>query len=232
MVEDLKKSLKIISEKEKKEQQAKFSLLISQIDPHFIYNTINSINYLARRGRSEDVVTVNSALIAILQDRLRVNDIQITDSVRNEKKVIEQYIVIERYMYEGELSLVWEIEEGLMDAQIPKNMIQPLVENALFHGLIDEESGDLNGEIRIRIRSRDQDIVVEVRDNGLGMDEKKLHQVQNETYRPEDRGKRIGLSNIRGRLYYLYGGRDCLEIESEPGKGTCITLLFYHAIGQ
>ena len=127
------------------------SLLVSQIDPHFIYNTINSINYLARKKRCEDIVKVNSALIAILKDRLRVNDIQITDSVANEMKIVNQYIVIEKFMYDGNLEVEWDIAPELMEEQIPKNMIQPLVENSLFHGLIDEESGEFCGKIIITV---------------------------------------------------------------------------------
>lgn len=226
MTADLKKSLEIIAEKEKREQQAKFSLLISQIDPHFIYNTINSINCLARKGRCEDVVTVNSALICILQDRLRVNDIQITDSIATEMKVLEQYMVIQRFMYDGELKLIWDVDAALLTEQIPKNMIQPLVENSLFHGLIDEESGEVSGEIDISIQKCGEDIVLRVMDNGAGMEEARLNQVRSESFCPEERGKRIGLSNIRGRLYYLYGSSNCMKIESDVRKGTCITLTF------
>ena len=224
MTVELKDSLSLIAEKEKQEQQIKFSLLISQIDPHFIYNTINSINYLARKGRCGDIITVNSALISILQDRLRINDIQFTDTVANEMKVIEQYIVIERYMYDGNLELVWEVEERLYDRQIPKNMIQPLVENALFHGLIDEESGELAGRIVIRITEEAGELTVTVTDNGLGMDEERLTYVRKELLRPEERGKRIGLSNIGRRLFYLYGSTDGITIESKMGMGTSITL--------
>ena len=108
MIDDLRHSIEIIGEKEAKEQQIRFSLLVSQIDPHFIYNTINSINYLAKK-RCEDIVTVNSALIAILKDRLRVNDIQITDTIANEIRVVNQYIEIEKFMYDGELEVKWNI---------------------------------------------------------------------------------------------------------------------------
>lgn len=224
MTVDLKESLELIARKEKEEQQIKFSLLISQIDPHFIYNTINSINYLARKGRFCDIITVNSALISILQDRLRINDIQFTDTVANEMKVVEQYIIIEKFMYEGNLKLMWNVDAYLYQEQIPKNMIQPLVENALFHGLIDEESGELMGEITISITKEAKDLIVKVKDDGLGMDEDRLIDVKNGLYRPDERGKRIGLSNIGRRLYYLYGSSDCIKIESEPNKGTCITL--------
>ena len=226
MTVDLKDSLELLAKKERQEQQIRFSLLISQIDPHFIYNTINSINYLARRGRCNDVIKVNSALISILQDRLRVNDIQVTDTIANERKVVEQYLVIERYMYDGDLEVSWKIENELMTEQIPKNMIQPLVENALFHGLIDEESGELNGKIEIEIQRDEKDLILRVSDNGIGMSEDRLKAVREEIYQPEERGKKIGLSNIGRRLYYLYGSSDGIRIESGENEGTRITLKF------
>lgn len=86
MLEDLREDRRLILEKEKKEQHARFGLLVSQIDPHFICNTINSINYLARKKRYEDIIVVNSSLVTIIRDRLRVNDIQITDTIAHEKE--------------------------------------------------------------------------------------------------------------------------------------------------
>jgi two-component system sensor histidine kinase YesM len=229
MLKDLKDSIRIIAEKERLEQKIKYSLLVSQIDPHFIYNTINSINYLARKKRCDDIIVVNSALIYILQDRLRINDIQITDTVEKEIKVVEQYVLIQKYMYEGELELSWFVDEALLKEQIPKNIIQPLVENAIFHGLINEENGSISGKIEIFIEKKDEDIMVKVKDNGRGIDKQNLLNLQT-SKRPfkseNERGKKIGLSNIRERLYYLYGKNDCLQIECEPGKGTSVTLVF------
>ena len=226
MLDDLRRSIDLIAEKERTEQQIRFGLLVSQIDPHFICNTINSINYLARKNRCEDVVTVNTALMAILRDRLRVNDIEITDTVAKEIAVVEQYLKIQRFMYGGDLRVVWDIEPELSEEQIPKNMIQPLVENALFHGLIDQESGMLNGELRIALQRADGGLLLTVRDNGVGIEPEKLEELLRRTHRPDERGSKIGLSNIRSRLYYLYGSADCLTIESAPGQGTTISIRF------
>lgn len=226
MLDDLRRSIDLIAEKERTEQQIRFGLLVSQIDPHFICNTINSINYLARKNRCEDVVTVNTALMAILRDRLRVNDIEITDTVTKEIAVVEQYLKIQRFMYGGDLRVVWDIEPGLSEEQIPKNMIQPLVENALFHGLIDQESGMLDGELRIALQRADGGLLLTVRDNGVGIEPEKLEELLRRTRRPDERGSKIGLSNIRSRLYYLYGSADCLTIESAPGQGTTISIRF------
>ena len=226
MLDDLRRSIDLIAEKERTEQQIRFGLLVSQIDPHFVCNTINSINYLARKNRCEDVVTVNTALMAILRDRLRVNDIEITDTVAKETEVVEQYLKIQRFMYGGDLRVVWDIEPELSEEQIPKNMIQPLVENALFHGLIDQESGMLDGELRIALQRADGGLLLTVRDNGVGIEPEKLEELLRRTRRPDERGSKIGLSNIRSRLYYLYGSADCLTIESAPGQGTTISIRF------
>lgn len=229
MIDDLKYSMQVIGEKEAREQKIRFSLLISQIDPHFIYNTINSINYLARKERYQDIIQVNSALIAILRDRLRVNDIQIMDTIANEMRVVNQYILIEKFMYGGNLETIWDVEDELLEEQIPKNMIQPLVENSLFHGLIDEEDGELHGRIIIRMRRDSQgNIILCVSDNGAGMDEERLNEIREAKFNPEDRGSKIGLANIRGRLYYLYDNKECLQVESSPETGTSITITFYN----
>ena len=226
MLDDLHCSIDLIAEKDRTEQQIKFNLLVSQIDPHFICNTINSVNYLARRQRCGDVITVNTALMAILRDRLRVNDIEITDTVSEEMRVVKQYLKIQRFMYCGDLQIVWDVAPELLEAQIPKNMIQPLIENALFHGLIDQETGALDGEIRISLEKTAEGLLLTVRDNGAGMEPERLEELLRQNKPPEERGNRIGLSNIRSRLYYLYGTTDCLKIESALNQGTTVTILF------
>lgn len=230
MLDDMKQYIRANAQKEKQKQQILFSLLVSQIDPHFIFNTITSINYLARKNRCEDVIAVNTALMAILRDRLRVSDIQNTDTVAKEMAVVDQYIIIQKYMYEGDLVFRWDVDNSLLEEQIPKNMIEPLVENSLLHGLINEDTGEINGEIVVRIVRDGEDIAVTVSDNGHGMDEAQLQHLSALTPVGEERGRRIGLANVRGRLYYLYGKSDCLKIESVLGRGTVVTLRFLHKV--
>lgn len=226
MLRNLKDKIDIIAEKEKVEQRMKFGLLINQIDPHFIYNTLNNINYLAKRGRSEDIIVVNSALMDILHDRLRVNDIEITDAIENEIRVVEQYVLIQRHIYGGKFNLIWNVDESMRLKQIPKNIIQPLVENALFHGLIDEESGELQGRIEVTISCDSEKIIIEVYDDGCGIDSDRLNQLRtaDALTSPEERGNNIGIANIRGRLSSLYGNEDCVSIESRYGEWTRVTL--------
>ena len=226
MLDDMNQYISANAQKEKQKQQILFCLLVSQIDPHFICNTINSINYLARKNRTDDVIAVNTALMTILRDRLRVNDIQITDTVAKEMDVVDQYIIIQKYMYEGNLVFRWEVEDSLREEQIPKNMIEPLVENSLLHGLINEDTGEISGEIVVCIFRDGEDIVVKVSDNGYGIEEEQLQKLSAMAPVAESRGKRIGLANVRGRLYYLYGKSDSLQIESTVNQGTAVTLRF------
>jgi two-component system, sensor histidine kinase YesM len=129
-------------------------------------------------------------------------------------------------MYSGDLQIVWNVPPELLGTQIPKNMIQPLVENALFHGMINQETGELNGEIRISLEKVPEGLLLTVRDNGVGMERAQLEKLLGEKKLPEDRGRKIGLSNINSRLHYLYGTTDCLKIESAPYQGTTVTILF------
>ncbi len=227
MISELKKHIKTIIAKEKMEQHVKYSLLISQMDPHFIYNTMSSINYLARKGRTQDIITVNSALIKILQDRLRVNKIEIMDTIEQEVEIVKQYMIIQSYRHENKVEIIWDIDASLKNVEIPKNIIQPLVENALLHGLTDEENGQISGIIKISIYRSGKNILIKVFDNGRGINVDKLEQLNlYDSYSNRDkRGKHIGIANIRTRLFYFYGECDCLKIESTPSDGTCVTLV-------
>ena len=229
MVTELKKYVGTLLEKEKTEQKMKYGLLISQINPHFIYNTMNTVNYLARKNRIKDVVTVNNALIQILQDRLRVNDIEIFDTVRNEVEIVKKYLIIQQYHYGDKVNIIWDIDEELMDLEIPKNIIQPLVENALQHGLlanVNEEMEPIGGTVKISIKGAGDDIIIKVMDDGAGITPEMLEKINSwkVTAKSDERGRHIGLNNIRERLHYLYGDKQMLNIESVLGEGTVITV--------
>lgn len=209
-------------ELEKSKQHMKYSLLISQIDPHFIYNTMNTINYLARKERCSDVIEVNSALIKIMQDRLRVSGIEIFDTVAQEMDIVNQYILIQQYRYKNRIQLEWHVDPSAMNLEIPKNIIQPLVENSYYHGFIAEEK---DGLISITIISNGSHIMITVMDNGTGMDQEHLAALQNHTPLSDgSRGRHVGIRNIQERLSFLYQSENCMAFESRVGYGTKITV--------
>jgi two-component system sensor histidine kinase YesM len=231
MVDSINASIQKIVEHEQREQKMKYSLLVSQIDPHFIYNTMGIITILAKSGKTDEIVAINTALIKIMQDRLRIEDIKVYDTIRQEADTAEQYLLIQSYRYDYHVNVVWNVPEDVWMAAIPKNLLQPLIENALFHGLMDEESGRIEGEIDIRAAREAQGLRIVVHDNGQGIDPAVIDRLLSAD-RNDDakRGRHIGLRNIRERLNYLYPSCDCLKIERD--HGTTVTIFLPDAAAQ
>ena len=229
MVSELKFYIAKSIDIERDKERIRYSLLISQINPHFIYNTLNTITYLVRQKRYGEIISVNSALIQILRDSLRVDGVQIFDTIEQEMEVVNQYIIIQRYRYGQIFTVTWNLEESVKQLTIPKSIIQPLVENALFHGLLPCESDEFQGQVTIEIVLKNDKIIIKVSDNGTGMDQNKLAQTQNWIENgTEIRGKHIGLKNIISRVNHLYGaleGRNRLQIESAENAGTSISII-------
>lgn len=214
-------------ENEKIKHKMEQDLLISQINPHFIYNTLNTVTYLARKKRCEDIENVIGSLIKILQDSLKISKREAFDTVEQEIEIIDQYSLIQKYRYGNMFKIIWDVEEELRTYKIPKSIIQPLVENALFHGILPDENE--NGIINIKIFSSEGNIVIQVMDNGVGIDEELLDRLKcdSDTYVLEKTvtgRKHIGINNIKERVRNLYGADASVGIESEPGEGTCVTI--------
>ena len=222
----LETTMEEILEREKMEHQMRYGLLIAQVDPHFIYNTMNTITYLAQKGRNEDVIIVNRAMIDILRDRLRIDINDVYDTVIQEIHVVEQYLTIQQYRFQGVFKQQIRVDPKAENIPILKNVIQPLVENALGHGILetkDENGEPLGGRISIDADLEGKEVVIRVADNGNGMTEETLEAVLHSPDAPE-RGTKIGLRNIRERLTYIYGDKASFEITSRPGFGTTVTM--------
>ena len=226
MSKKLKDNINKLIEKEKIEQKMRYGLLISQVDPHFIYNTMNTITYLAQKGRNEDIIVVNKAMIEILKDRLRIEISEIYDTVEQEIKVVCQYLTIQEYRYEGTFKKKIEIDEDVKHCLIAKNILQPIVENALLHGILankDENGEFLGGCITIKIKKQDDNLVIIIQDNGAGMSEETLNAIKDQSAVPI-RGKHIGIRNVRERINYIYGEGKKTDIQSKKEEGTTVTL--------
>ena len=221
MIDSLNRHIETILSYQEKEQKMIYNLLIAQIDTHFIYNTMSIINSFARQGKTQEIITANSALIKIMQNCLRVKTIDVTDTVEQEMDVVKQYWIIENMRYENEVELIWDIPETLYKENIPKNLIQPIVENCLFHGLVDEETGVMIGTITVLMRKTDKYLQLRISDNGCGFPPELLLFLNNPgefTEKLNERGKHIGLANIRQRLHYIYGKeQDVISIYNDHG---------------
>ena len=222
---ELQSYFKQIVEKVQAEQKMKFGLLISQIDPHFFCNTLNTIKYLAKQDRTKDVEVVSAALSNILRDRLRIKDFQIYDTVEQEMQTTRQYLTIQEYRYGEKVEVEWLADDTVRNILIPKNIIQPLVENALLHGLTDEEDGSIKGKITVLVEVTDCLHIV-ITDDGCGMTPEKISSLLSRTNKTTAKGHGIGIDNIRERLELLYGDQAEMRIESEPGKWTKMEIVF------
>ena len=211
-------------EDEKIRKKLKFDMMISKIHPHFIYNTLNSVIVMARRGGNQEVVDMVRALILILQDGMAVHEDLLMDTIARERSVIEAYVTIQNYRYKQKFSVVYDIEPGLEEQLIAKNILQPLVENAIFHGIIPKDGP---GQLTLSIHRRQDQLHVEVRDDGVGLRPELAALIEQgaealSAHRQAEKNSvhSIALVNVCERLEFLYGHPVHLKVQSELGKGT------------
>ena len=195
-------------EQEKALLQARMDALISQINPHFLFNTLNTISSLIRFD-PDTARTVLLKLSNILRRRLKA---QVHFApLQQELDFIDDYLDIEVVRFgRDKLQIRKEIDPETLDMVVPSMILQPLVENALRHGIAPKIEG---GAITLRAQRGNGRLIVEVIDDGVGISEQR----QTEVY-----GSGIGISNVRERLKVVYGQDFLLKIDSQPGKGTAI----------
>lgn len=190
--------------------RARMDALSSQINPHFLFNTLNTVTALIRVD-PDTARGVVLKLSNILRRLLRKHETFVT--LREELSFIDDYLDIEVARFgQDNLDIVKEIDEHTLETFIPSMLLQPIVENSIRHGLAPKVEG---GRIYLRTANRDGRLHIEIEDNGVGISEEKLPHVYVEG---------IGLSNVRERLRVLYGADFNLDIESREGQGTTIKI--------
>ncbi|MDR0992905.1 MAG: sensor histidine kinase [Ruminococcus sp.] len=199
-------------------RRAELELLQAQINPHFLYNTLDSIGILAESDRREDVVKMVTSLSVFFRNSLsKGRDII---SLRSERDQVSGYLAIQQIRYSDILKYEILIPDELLGFMTPKLILQPLVENALYHGIKNKRG---LGSITITGEFFEENILLKVSDNGIGMTPEQVIALQTGVY--EDRHTGLGLVNVHKRIK-LYCGEDYgLSFESEPGKGTTVSVL-------
>ncbi|HVB35043.1 MAG TPA: histidine kinase [Patescibacteria group bacterium] len=190
--------------------KARMDALASQINPHFLFNTLNTVSSLIRLDpeRAREVVR---KLSSILRRLLRQHETFVP--LREELEFIDDYLDIEVARFgRDQLQLFFEVDQETLDAFVPSMLLQPIVENAIKHGIAPRLEG---GEIHLRTRRRDGRLVIEVEDNGAGIPENRL---------PDVYGEGIGFRNVRERLQLIYANDFHFDISTRPGEGTRIRI--------
>lgn len=175
MVERISLLLEEVRQKERLKREAEQDVLAAQIEPHFLYNSIDSIQYVAHMRKEEEIERVAVALSELLRSVLSNRNEFIT--LWEERVYIENYITIERFKYRGFFQLLWDVDEELWTYRIPKLLLQPIVENALIHGISTREN---DGVIQIKIFRQEKDIIFKIMDNGRGMSRDQIEQLLTE----------------------------------------------------
>lgn len=200
----------------------------SAIDPHYIYNTLNTVTALAELGRCQEVVEVNNALIGTLKDRLKMKNYKTFDTVQAERETLEQYMVIQRYLCWAKIQFSFQVSEEDQNLLIPKNIIQPLVENAIKHGILCRDDDEIKeGKIDVTVEGCGEQIRITVQDNGAGMEEETVQRFFSREPGPVPEGdvSHIGVNNVRMRLKYLYRGNYEMTVDSRKNEGTVIRIV-------
>lgn len=197
--------------------RAELELLQAQINPHFLYNTLDSIAILAESQREEDVVSMVTSLSTFFRNSLSNGADIIT--LAAERTQVASYLEIQQIRYSDILCYEINIPEELLECEVPKLILQPLVENALYHGIKNRRG---MGKITVSGRADGGDMLLTVTDNGAGMDAGRVHELQSGVY--QDRHTGLGLVNVHKRIRLYCGERYGLIFASEAGKGTSVSI--------
>lgn len=221
MVGRINRLIETERETQEKLKRADFNALQAQINPHFLYNTLDSINWMARMNRTDKVERMIDSLTSFLRIGLSRGKVFIT--LEEELKHVESYFVIQKERYSSLLTYQIDVPESLHDCQVIKMTLQPLVENALYHGIKEK---DEPGTITIRAKEEGEQLVVTVQDDGLGMTPERLEQVR-EMMRTgvAQNQDAYGIINVQRRIKSYFGEAYGLSFESEYQKGTTVTVV-------
>ena len=220
MSEKIKELLEDIRNNEKEKRKSEMDFLRAQINPHFLYNTLFSIQCMAELNKNEQAVKMIKAFIALLRKTLSTDRDLI--SLREELENTRSYLELERIRYSNIMDYEIEVSKELEACQVPALILQPIVENAIFHGLEAKASGGL---IVVDVLKDGDDLLINISDDGKGMDSRRLKEVRARIELDADEARKsIGLVNVSGRIKINFGKEYGLTIDSEENIGTCVGL--------
>ena len=204
-------------EDEKEKRHSEIRALQAQINPHFLYNTLDAIIWMAASGKNDEVMEMTSALARLFRTSIS-SDHRLVPLSR-EKENILSYLTIQKMRYEDKLTYTLDMPERFDAFLLPKLILQPIVENAIYHGLKPLPDG---GMVHIHALERGGCLVLSVEDNGVGMDEEQIRRLF--LQKPQD-SHGIGVVNVHSRIRLLFGEPYGLFYSSRSGCGTRVEIL-------
>lgn len=220
MVEELDRSFQDLKKNEEEKRITEMRLLQNQIKPHFVRNVLNTIRWLAEINGVTGVSKSIMALSSLLEYNFR--DSTLNSTVGDEINYVRKYVYLQELRFQNKFKDEYDIEEELYSRPVLKLTFQPIVENSIYHGLLNKEG---LGTIFIKGRKRGRDMEFTISDNGIGMPREKAEAIlhppaQSDIYKASDETENIALWNVNQRIKRKYGERYGLAIDSKPGEGT------------
>ncbi len=206
------------------QKDAEFKMLASQINPHFLYNTLETIRMRARRSKQYDIEEIVKMLAKIMRSTLQAGASEVM--IREEVELVEHYLKIQQYRFEERIQYHVHVQEGLEKLCILPLILQPIVENSIIHGL---ESKEGIGTIDINIYSKSDKTVICISDDGMGMNKEKLNELHRKLNCYNEKGRHIGVSNVHQRVKLKYGDSFGVTIDSVEGSYTKVEILLPRA---
>ena len=216
MVLRIQQLMSTVREEEVNLRKTELKALQAQINPHFLYNTLDSIAWMCEQGRNADAVKMVHALARLF--RISISKGHELIPISKEIEHAESYLQIQKYRYKNQFTYQFDVDPDCLDYYCNKITLQPIIENAINHGLdllVDE------GVILVQVRQDGEDIVFSVQDNGVGMSSEQIDSILR--HGPKDRTG-IGIKNVNDRLKIYFGKQYGLHITSELDVGTCVEI--------
>ena len=222
-IEKIEQLIKQVVEMETVNKDIEFQALQAQINPHFLYNVLDTINWMARKKGEDNICRMVTSISSLM--RASISNKRSIVYIREEIKYVQDYLYIQETRYGDKFTSYIEVDERLNELEIPKMTIQTLVENAVVHG-VENATWDcflyVSGEIT------DGMAVFTVKDDGVGMSQEQLEKLMGTEEEPDHEAERththLGVYAVRKRLDYVYQNKARMSIISEPGKGTQVIL--------
>jgi two-component system sensor histidine kinase YesM len=222
MIQEISRLIQVVYTEQKNKREAELKILQAQIKPHFLYNTLDTIQWMAYEYKANRIVDIVNALTTLFRIGLNKGNEFIT--IREEIKHVESYLIIQMTRYESKLEYVINVDERVNNYQIIKLLLQPLVENAIYHGIRNKRG---KGKILIHVTQETNSLLLIVRDTGIGIPEEKvneLNEVLHNKNSMQHKQHGYGLFNVNDRIKLIYGLDYGLTIESKYTEWTMVKI--------
>lgn len=219
MIESMKNLINLVYVEQQKKREAELKAFQAQIKPHFLYNTLDTINWMASDYEADDISDMITSLTTLFRISLSKGKEMIP--LKEEIKHVESYLTIQMARYEGKFDYILSDDRELRDCKVIKLILQPIVENAIYHGIKESE---VKGNIWINVEQQGHTLCLSVKDNGRGIDHETIKEMNlifnGEKSKPSHYG--IGMFNVNERLKLSFGHGYGIQIESVEGEGTTV----------